>query len=662
MRKVGGKLLLGLSVVLVLLSSATGLLSQEPPQPVEPRLPVPRAAGPEALVPSNAQAFVIIRNIQAFDRKLAETGNRIVPGSVNEQRQEGQPAGAASGPILQNVPQLAPMIADDSPLILLMMISPEAGAEPVTGLMFRPRAGSPVAGLGNEPRQIEQLQMFAVAGPGGMVLAGPDERISQFAGAETGVRLDASRRLRLNESDAFAFANIAAMVKSGEPSYKQQRQQVEEQIRQMEQGGDDQQWAKAMIPMMRLQMETMDRFWSLARQGDWASMSLLLDEQAADVEAGMAFVEGSPLAGYLSEHPPMGRNLTPGLPDVEAFGAFWYSLDRERTLALLNAMMDQALQMQQSVLRIMPEGEGNAQMRQQLQQQQEQLRQTQELLKSLNWLEFRGAFAMMAPPAGQQGLRAVQSVKLTDVENWRQQLQQYIEKARGISPMGPGMPGTMELTYEPRQRTVNGMEVDRYTQRLVLPEEPPQDPQEQMALKIVKGLFGPDGQLVSWLTERGGYMLSQTGPEPDMLQQMAAAVEGGGLAKSEKFAKLSQYIVPQANVVGYVSLGRISRGIRDIAMMANGGQPPQEQQGEQRAETFSVISEALVDGRSHARMYIPIAELQEAAVNLMPLFMQMQQQGHEQPGQPQPGRRAPSDGQTQPDAAPPAAAPEDNTM
>ena len=491
-------------------------------------------------------------------RSLATTGNRIVPGSF--QAREGQQA--VQGPIMQGLEELGPMIADGSPLVLLMMIPEGAGESPVAGIMFVPRPGSPLAARpGEGAQEVEELGMFAVTYRN-MVIVGEDQRVEQFARAEPGIRMTEPQRLRMDQADAFIFGNFAAMVKSGEASFQQQRQQIQEQIKQMEGAGAEAPMAMVLLPMMRMQLDVMDRFWKVAKQSDWMSAMVQLTDQAADVEMAIAFVGESEIGRFLSNHPPIGEQLAPGLPDVESFAAIWYSLDRQRTVGALTGLLEELIGLQARVQQLMQQQEGQAEAQARLKQQEQQLRQSVAMLKNLDWLEFRGSFAMMSAPQGQQGLRVLQTIRLTDVENWRQRLQQYVEQAQGMSPLGPGAPGEMRLTYEPRQRTVGQMQVDRYTQQLIVPEAPPTDPQERMVMNLLRGLVGPEGRMVSWITESGGYMLAQTAPEPDMLQQMAAALDGGGLGRSERFANLRQYIVPRANVVAFVSLGTVTRGDR----------------------------------------------------------------------------------------------------
>ncbi len=608
MRETGGKSIVGRRVAMAAL--ALLLTAVCVPQvfaqgaPAMPVLPGQAAPNLMATVPSTAQGVVIIRDARGFDQKLAQTANKIMPGAF--QAQEGQPV---RGPLMQGLAEVEPMMADGSPLIMLMMITEEVGQPPVTALMFQPRAGTAAAELGDQVTEIEQGEMFGVRYRN-FVLVSPSQNVAQLAQGEAGMQLQEMQQLRMNQADVFAFGNLAEMIKRSEPTYQMQRQQIQEQIRQMEGAGDEDQ-----VPLMKIQLETMERFWGFAKQTDWFSGVLVLGEQAADTEMILSFLEESPAGKYLSQHQPIGDKLTPGLPDVPTWGAFWYSVDRQRTLGLVRDFMQQINQMIQRQVQNMP---ADSPQRAAVQQSQQQIQQTIELLQMLDWVEFRGATAMTFTPEGQQGLRALQAVRLADAENWRPKLQQYIERAQRMTQPKDGTPG-IRLVYEPEARKVDSMVLDRYIQELIVPEQQPQSPQDQMAMKLMQKIFGPDKRMVSWITESKGWMLSQTAPEPDQIQAMAAALEGNGLAQTEKFAALQQYLVPQANFVGYFSLATMSKMINAAVMEAEGmaveGPTPAD------AKDFTVISESWREGRAHARIVMPISEMQSLTANLAPLFM-----------------------------------------
>jgi len=589
-----------------------------------------------AKVPREAVAVLVIKDALGAEARIAALLKQLLP--------ETGPVPVITG-LLGEILDDPTAIKGGSPLIMVVACPDDFDRPPLTcALLDVTNREAFLAGAKPDEDGIlavPQCEQGFCAPYNGLLMMGKRKAVAAMKGSPAGVNLSAEQTQMWDGSDAFAMANLAALVTAATPKYQEARAETAGALEQL---GPDAAVDPQQIADAKAKLALMDSLWGYARQMDWAAAGASVGPAGVDFQMAMGVQPGSKLAGYLTGHPALGAKLTPGLPKVAStWAAFWYAMDSTKVGEAVADLFSVA----KGVMGMVPAEGGPAMMPMpgaNPKQMADMFAKMEIVFKrKMDLLSNQGAgLAMLVPDGGVAN--SLMATKVGDRQAYLKKTDQMVqvekELAEASLDLMAGAAGKpkVETTFERNAQTLGDLAIDRMAFKMTFPAPGPDapaaphgGPAPDMG-SMLKRLWGGD-TVTTWMTHKNEYLLMQIGPKPDRLAELAQAVsESGHLADTPEIAAMRKGSLPDANMVGFVSLATYMNIAMSSMVQAMGGAMPQ--MPPPAAAARSTFSVAAGKNRLAVRMVVPVGEMQQMMMNFMMVQMMFMQQMPLPPGPP----------------------------
>jgi hypothetical protein len=592
--------------------------------------------------PQGVLLLAVVKDISATDVKLGDLVAQLMP-----QMMPGGDGGAA--PKMEPLKMLMAkmtgkpdLVKAGSPLIFLLSMDQEnIEAKPLMAILVDV---ADIKGLVGEAQpdaagiyEFELNGHNACAPYQGLVLISDSKaEVQAFMKMPAGVKLTAAQDELWKNADAFAMINLAQLVKTYTPTFEKKRAVMQAAVEAAATKETPDPQAKEQAAKAQAMVKLMDDLWAYAAQADWAALGVTADKGGVDLKMALGVKPGGKLANYLADHPPLAKELTPGLPALDAWAVGWYSFEPQKVSTAMTDMFDLARTAIQLVPAdaAKPEGLSPAKLA-------DLLKQVEDLAKAqMETVGGQGASAAIFDKSGSI-IHSVTVMKVKDPAACRQNMEAQAKVMKSLFaslmallPTG-GMKIEMDMTYEKDVQKLGDLSLDRSVLKIKLPgaakkpaaegaeAPPPANPASEMGNKMMAAMWGGD-VLTTWYAFSDGYVFAEVGPAPEHLAEMVkAAKAGGGLAADPDLAALRQHTLADSNLVAFVSLSSYLNTMMGAVMGALGQPAPPV--NPDLVKMKSAFSLAAGHGRLVGELYMPVGEMKMITVNFMTMFMQMQQ-------------------------------------
>lgn len=609
-------------VAMVALALASGPVSAQQP---------PNADAVLKTVPQGMHIVAIVKDIHAADAKIGKFLASFLPPMLMQQMPpEGpQPLQGVLRELLDDptlIKQGSPLVfcaqfaGDDeepSPMLLLKMNDFKAFAEGV-----KPDANGlyDVNGLTCAPYR-DMTAFFPEA-----------DNAAEMLKAVSGIQLTPDQKTLWAAGDAFAVVDLAGVIKVLTPRYEKEHAKLLDEIKNLKADADGVKQAEAKMAEVKM----IEELWAMGRQFNWLAAGAAMPDTGLDVQMAVAVRPGTDLAAYLNGHPALGRMPMPGLPSIQNnWAAFWWSFDgRKVGQAIAEAMglVKRAVAMQAK--RMPPEPNG-VRIGPDVQAMLPMFEELEKLFRNnTDLIPGNGAGVLMAGADG-TFFNSLSVMKVGDraaYDKYLETMTTLQKKWVGFSADMMGGAGgqaapKMDLTFERNARQVGELSVDLQQLKFTFADDADAVPGQPNVGKMFKSIFGGD-TVNTWMTHSNDYLLSQVGPNPNHLADLAKAVGvAGGLAATEDIKALRAHTLEDANVIGYVSMATYVNMVMGAVMQSMAQQPVQMPPVNlAMLKAKSAFSMAAGRDRIAWRVFVPTQEFKLIVSNAMMMIMQMQMQ------------------------------------
>jgi hypothetical protein len=616
-------------------------------------------------VPQGMHVVAVVKDIHAADVKVGKFLASFLPPMLMQQMPPGGPQPLQI--VLSNLIDDPTLIKQGSSLVFCTRFAGEE-MEPSMMLLLELNDFKAFAeGVKPDANGLYDVNGLTCAPYCGMTAFFPDpDNAAEMLKAAGGIKLTADQKTLWTAGDAFALVDLAGLIKTLAPLYEKEHAKQLDEIKALKaaEGGAKQAEAKMA------EVKMMEEFWAMGRQLDWAAVGAALPGTGLDVQMAAAVRPGTDMAAYLNGHAALAQMPMPGLPNVQNnWAAFWWSFDGRKVgqaMADVVGLAKRALAMRAK--NMPPDGEVMDGVRIGPDDQAAggvggpldfkavlpMFEKLEKLLRdNADLIPGNGAALAMAGADGTL-FNSLSAMKVGDraaydkfVDTMTKLQKEWVDLSMGmLADAGEKAPFKMDMTLERNARQIGELAVDLQKLKFIFPEDAAAVPGQPNVGKMLKGMFGGD-TVNTWMTHSDAWLLSQVGPNPNHLAELAKTVGvAGGLAALPDIKALRAHTLKDANVIGYVSMATYMNLVMGAMMQAMAQQPMQMPPVNlAMLKAKSAFSAAAGRDRIAGRLFIPTEEFRLIVSNGMMMIMQMQMM--------QPPMQAPDNGGGNNGAQPP---------